>query len=202
MDIETIFINVKRMFDYRINSHKIKFSVLYHEFDGDSGDATEKVKYTVESNASGGHVAKYTYNEQLYKTVYLNIDINQIKLLVDDENAVILHHPIDRKIKKLIKLPHACQFFVSSMFLSDYRSNVYFTYICKSNENMSQLDMSNLQYISSRDFSIMYCGLREGDVALAISIVDPTLILPQLRLVKRETEEDSTDNNQAIDDNE
>lgn len=202
MDVETIFTNVKRMFDYRINSHKIKFNVLYREFDGDSGDATEKVKYTVQSNASGGHVAIYTYNEQLYKTVYLNIDINQIKLLVDNENAVILHQPNDRKIKKLIKLPHTCQFFVSSMFLSDYRSNIYFTYICKSNENMSQLDMSNLQYISSRDFSIMYCGLREGDVALAISIVDPTLILPQLRLVKRETEDESNDNNQAIDDNE
>lgn len=201
MDVETIFTNVKRMLDYRVNSHRIKFNVCYAKFDGDSGNATDKVTYSLNSYSSGGHVAEYKHNNRVYKTVYLNIDINQIKSLVDEPDAIILHASNDRKIKKLIKLPHLCQFFDSSMFLTDYRSNIYFTYICKSDERVGDTQLtSNLQYISSRDFSIMYCGLREGDIALAISIVDPTLVLPQLRIVKRDTTDDEDQQQQTNDD--
>lgn len=192
MDIDIIFKNVNRMLEYRINSHKIKFDVQFKEFNGESGEATEKLKYEITTNEIGGHIAKYMHNDKLYKTVYLNIDIGHTKSLVGDEHAIILHLQNDRKIKKLIKSHHLCQFFASSMFLNDYRSNVYFTYMCKSSE--SALENSNLQYISSRDFTVMYCGLREGDVALAISIVDPTLILPQLRIVKRDSEYSDDDN--------
>lgn len=192
MDIDTIFKNVRRMLEYRLNSQRIKFNVRFHEFDGDSGETTEKLEYEIKSNEMGGQVGTYTHKNKLYKTVYFNIDIGHVKSLLDDENAIILHTPNDRKIKKLIKSPHLCQFFASSMFLSDYRSNVYFTYMCKSTE--SAVENSNLQYISSRDFTVMYAGLREGDVALAISIVDPTLILPQLRIVKRDSEYSDDEN--------
>lgn len=186
MNIEVIFTNVKRMLEYRINSSKIKFNIVYSEFDEKTENIQEKVEYKIENLNSGGHVAKYLYNKKIYKTVYMNIDINEIKTLIDDFDVIILHSGTDRKIKKLTKLNTNCQFFISSMFLVDYRSNIYFTYICKSDINSAE--NSNLQYISSHDFSIMYCGLRDGDVALAISMVDPTLILPQLRIVKYENE--------------
>ncbi len=195
MDVQIIFENVKRMLDYRLNSHRIKFAIRFRDFEEDSGEITEKVEYKIKTDNSGGNIAEYVYRDRVYKTAYLNVDMSHVKMLVNDPDAIVLHASNDRKIKKLIKSPHVCQFFVHSMFLSDYRLNVYFTYICKSNEKVG--DNSNLQYISSRDFSVMYCGLKEGDVALAISIVDPTLVLPQLRLVKNDTDDDQEQQHEA-----
>lgn len=193
MDVDTIFRNINRMLEYRLNSHRIKFDIVFNKFDGDSGESTDKLDYVVNSDEIGGHIATYRRKNatEIYKTVYLDIDIGHVKTLINNKDAIILHAQTNRKIKKIIKSPHLCQFFVSSMFLSDYKSNVYFTYMCKSSEN--NLDYSNLQYISSRDFSVMYCGLSDGDIVLAISIVDPTLILPQLRIVKKDVDETDED---------
>lgn len=192
MNVPVIFENIKKMLDYRLNAKRIKFNIVFSEFDGDSGDATEKTEYKYNTNNNGTYDAVYTYNNKIYKKAYLNPSINEIKNYTNNEDIIVLYPSNDRKIKKIIKSGEfKCEFFESNLFLSDYRSNIYFTYICKSDEK--NLANSNLQYISTRDFSIMYCGLKEGDIALAISIVDPTLILPQLRIVKtiNESEDDT-----------
>lgn len=197
MDTDNIFSNIKRMLEFRLNAHKIKFNIIFSEYDGDAGDTHEKLDMEISNSNEEYSVIYYKHKTRdIYKTVYLNLNVNKIKSLMDNDDVIILYSSNDRKIKKLLKTKHSCQFFISNLFLSDYRSNVYFTHVCKSSENLTL--SSNLQYISADDFSVMYGGHREGDVILAVCLVDPTLIFPQLRIVKKDTiegEDDDDDTN-------
>lgn len=177
MNNELIFNNVKKMLEYRLNSNSLKFNITFKDYKDENN--FQNVKMEIENMQNEGYIAKYYNNNNLINIAYLDFDINKIKLLIDDDKAIILYSIINRKLKKLITQSHQCQFFKSSLFLTDFKSNIYFTYCCKSNET----NIENLQYISINDFIVQYNGFKKNDVILAINIVDSTLVLPQLRVV-------------------
>lgn len=177
MNSELIFNNIKKMLEYRLNSQSLKFNILFKDYD----DEKEFQKIEMKIKSDSGYNAEYYVNNKLYKIAYLDLEISKVKSLVNDEKSIILYIEGNRKIQQLFKSPFKCEFLKSNLFLTDYKSNVYFTHCCKSSETQ----INNIQYIASDDFTVQYNGLKDGDVMLAVNIIDPTLILPQLRIVKK-----------------
>lgn len=181
MDIELISYNVKKMLEHRLNGSNIKFSVVFKNFK--QSEPPKKLAYTITTELNEGYNITYTLSSEFFKIVYVNASINKMKNSLNNPSVIILYNKGNRKISQLMSAnTHKCEFLCVEYFYNDYRRNVYFTHCCKSKENIDSV--GNIQHISSTDFNVLYNGLKEGDVMFSLTIVDPTLMYPQLRIVK------------------
>jgi hypothetical protein len=182
MDIELIAYNINRMFDHRLNSQNILFDIQFKNYK--QVTTTDKIKYEIKNKGNNEYTIIYTYNNELYKKVYINISINQVKMLLNESNVIIMFNKGNRNINQIIEnQQYKCEFLMIELFLNDYRKNIYFTHCCKLDEKIN--DTKHIQYISSTDFNVLYNGLKENDLIFSVHMIDPSLLLPQIRIVKK-----------------
>jgi hypothetical protein len=182
MDIELIAYNINRMLDHRLNSQNILFDIQFKNYQ--EAKINDKIKYEISDKGNNEYIIIYNYNNEIYKRVYINTSINQIKMLLNENNTIIMFNKGNRKINQIIEnQKYKCEFLMIELFLNDYRKNIYFTHCCKLDEVID--NNKNIQYISSTDFSVLYNGLKEDDLIFSVHMIDPSLLLPQIRIVKK-----------------
>lgn len=185
MDIEKIAFNINKMLEYRLNSSNQNFNILFKEYEKKA--SKQKLKYDIKLENNNIYIIKY-YNENddknLHKIVYVNIDINQIKTLLDEENTIILYNiSLTRKINQIINTnQYNCEFFETSIFYINYKENIYFVNCCKSKETNIN---DKIQHISYQDYNVLYLGLKPGEYIFINNIIDSSLSIPQIRIVKK-----------------
>lgn len=184
MDIELIAFNINRMLKHRITSQNIIFDIQFKNFKENSYD--NKITYEIKVESNNEFIITYTNNNKVIKIVYINISINNIKSLLNDNINLILYNKGNRKINQIIeRKQYKCEFMLLESFINDYRKNIYFTHCCKLDKEIENIEnIENIQYISSNDFNVLYSGLKNGDLIFSVNMIDPSLLLPQIRLVK------------------
>jgi len=181
MDIQQIAFNISKMLEYRLNSNNLNFEITFKMYE--IPEKNVKLTYKIKNLSNNQYSVEY-FEDKLYKSVLINIDFNEIKNHLDDENLIILYPSnLSTRINKIINGgEYKCEFFVIDIFYTNYRNNIYFVPCCKSNEKTIT---EKIQYISSQDFNVLYLGLRPGDVIFINNIIDSSLSLPQLRIIRK-----------------
>ena len=185
MDIREIAKNISIMLSYRLNSAHHNFNIVFEEFT--ERPKQIKVEYEIDQPEVTllKYIVRYSIDKKIYKTAYVNFDLNFIKNNLDNDEYIIVydHVSLQRKINQMIKKNDniSCEFFTINELMINYQKNIYFVNCYKSKEKNIK---EKIQYISSTDFNVRYLNLKPGDYMMINNIIDSTLYFPQIREVK------------------